>query len=311
MVPAMAMRYRLSHLLQYGCLRFLGGVFTALPARAALAVGAALAWFAYRVIGFRAATARARIREAFGASLSDREVDRLAHLSLRNLFFCIVEIMRLPRITRAWTDQWVDTTSFQEHVERRMVPGQGAIFVVPHLGNWDLAGLVAGLRGHPVFMIAARQRNPLIDAHLNRMRSITGIEVVLRDEPDSVRRIMRRLREGKVLCILIDLRSRKPGMKVQFLGKEANIVPGLAMFARLAKVPVFAGFVRREGWVRHVWEFREPMWSDPALDKEEAGLRLTQDVLEYFETAVRRYPEQYFWYNKRWVLDPLDPPAPG
>lgn len=311
MVPAMVMRYRLSHLLQYGCLRFLGALFTVLPTRAALAVGAALAWFAYRVVGFRAATARARIREVFGSGMSDREVDRVAHESLRNLFFCIVEVLRFPRITRAWTDEWVDTASFQENVEKRMVPGKGAIFVVPHMGNWDLAGLVTGLRGHPVFMMAARQRNPLIDAYLNRMRSTTGIDVVMRDDPEVVRRVMRRLREGKVLCILIDLRSRTPGMKVRFLGKEANIVPGLAMFARLAKVPVFAGFVRREGWLRHVWEFREPMWSDPALGKEEAGLRLTQDVLAHFESAVRRYPGQYFWYNKRWVLDPLEPPAQG
>jgi KDO2-lipid IV(A) lauroyltransferase len=304
------MRYRLSHVLQYGFLRALGAVCTWLPARAALALGAALAWFAYRVLGFRAAAARARIRQVFGDAMGDREVDRVAGRALRNLVFSAVEILRVRRITRDWTDRWVDTTSFQRNVERHLTPGRGGIFVIPHLGNWDLAGLVAGLRGHPVFMMAARQRNPLVDAYLNRMRSITGIEVILRDDPSVVRQVVRRLRVGQVLCILIDLRSRTPGIPARFLGHNANIVPGLAMFARLACVPVHAGFVRREGWTRHVWEFQEPLETDTSLDKDESGRRLTQQVLDIFDDAIRRYPDQYFWYNKRWVLDPLDPPAP-
>jgi len=27
------------------------------------------------------------------------------------------------------------------------------------------------------------------------------------------------------------------------------------------------------------------------------------------ESAIREHPEQYFWFNKRWVLDPLDKPT--
>ena len=44
---------------------------------------------------------------------------------------------------------------------------------------------------------------------------------------------------------------------------------------------------------------------DPALPKEQDWLRMTQAVIDLYDAAIRAAPEQYFWYNKRWVLDPL------
>ena len=38
----------------------------------------------------------------------------------------------------------------------------------------------------------------------------------------------------------------------------------------------------------------------------ERDLFLTQQVIDIYDRAIRQEPEQYFWYNKRWVLDPLE-----
>jgi lauroyl/myristoyl acyltransferase len=53
------------------------------------------------------------------------------------------------------------------------------------------------------------------------------------------------------------------------------------------------------------------VYSDPGLDKAEDCRRITQRVMDIFDAAIRAQPEQYFWYNKRWVLDPLRKPEPG
>jgi KDO2-lipid IV(A) lauroyltransferase len=299
------MKHRPRHLLEYGLLRALGGVLSRIPYRLALALAWCIAALLYGIGRSRVREAERRIREVFGATLDERGVRRAAWRSLRNLCFNVVEIVRLPRLTRAWVERHIDRGNLPDLMARHVAPGQGCILVIPHMGNWDLAGVGAGLTGVPVFVVAARQRNPLTDAFLTRMRAAQGMEVVMRDE-NVVKRVLRGLKGGRVLAFLTDLRSRTPGMKVQFLGREANVVAGLGLFARQANVPVFAGVVRRVGWTRHVWEFGEPLRADPALDKETDWLRITQLTMDIFERAIRRHPDQYFWYNRRWVLDPLE-----
>lgn len=299
------MTYRARHVIEYGLLRAVTAVLGVLPYRIALA----MAWVVARVLqaaGFRrVAEARRRIREVFGATLEEAAVRRAAWESLRNLCFNVVELIRLPRLTRAWVERHVDRGNLPDLMARHVKPGQGAILVIPHMGNWDLAAVTAGLTGMPVFVIAARQKNPLTDAFLNRLRAAQGMEVVLRDD-HVVKRVLRGLKDGRVLALLTDLRSRTPGMRVRFLGKEANLVAGLGLFARQAGVPVFAGTVRRVGWARHVWHFEDPIFGDPAVAKEADWLRITQQVMDIFDRAIRSHPGQYFWYNKRWVLDPLE-----
>ena len=299
------MKYQLRHLIEYGLLRAVSGVLSRMPYRLALGLAWCIALVLYAVGRRRVREAERRIRDVIGSTLDERGVRQAAWRSLRNLSFNVVEIIRLPRLTRAWVERHIDRGNLPDLMARHVAPGQGAILVIPHMGNWDLAGVGATLTGVPVFVVAARQRNPLTDAFLTRMRAAQGMEVVMRDE-NVVKRVLRGLKGGRVLAFLTDLRSRTPGMKVQFLGKEANVVAGLGLFARQAGVPVFAGVVRRVGWTRHVWEFEEPIYGDPAVAKEQDWQRITQQVMDVFERAIRRHPDQYFWYNRRWVLEPLE-----
>ena len=79
------------------------------------------------------------------------------------------------------------------------------------------------------------------------------------------------------------------------------------MFARQAKVPIIPAVARRRGWTRHEWEVFEPVEADPSLDKEADFQRMTQAVMDVYDHAIRAEPEQYFWYNNRWILFPYDP----
>jgi len=38
---------------------------------------------------------------------------------------------------------------------------------------------------------------------------------------------------------------------------------------------------------------------------------MTAAVLSEIERAIRQDPGQWFWYNRRWVLDPVDTPQEG
>lgn len=299
--------HRPKHVAEYVALRLCAGGLRALPYRAALGVGWLVAALMHHVLRWRTAEARRRIREVFGDTISDTRVRHIAWIAMRNLAFNAVDSIRLPALTldlvRARTDHAAIETA-----RDAIKDGRGAIVVIPHAGSWDQAAVAMSLMGLPVFAIVARQKNPLTDEFMNRMRGVTGLETIHRDN-NVVRATVRNLKQGKVLAFLTDLRSRTPGVKVRFLGKEANLVMGLGLFARMGDVPVVPAFVTRVGWTRHRWRAFAPIRPDPTLDRETDTLRITQYVMDQFDRAIREEPEQYFWYNKRWVLQPLEQPA--
>jgi len=300
------MKYRLKYVAEYAALRGVAGAACVLPYRAALSLGWLLAWIAFYVVRFRVQEAQRRIREVFGDRFSHREVRRIAWISLRNTVFSAVEMMRTPRMTPGWCEKMFDREPAEKMKE--MLAGKGAILALPHMGTWEVAGIAAQTFGLPVFFITGHQKNPLADAWMNRMRGVTGIETIRRDA-SVLKKVIRNLRSGKVLAMLTDLRSKTPGLPVNFLGKQANLAAGTGMFARQAGVPVYPVILRREGWIGHSWVIKDPIFPDPERDKHEDWLRIVQYVADLFDEAVRESPEQFFWYNKRWVLDPLPNPS--
>ncbi len=300
------MKYRFKHIVEYSLFRVLTVPLYILPYRAALFLGCGLAWLAFHVFRFRRAEAERRIKQVFGDRFTEQEITRIAWISLRNLFFNAVELVRLPRTNGAWFRKHVLPEDPHVNVRKFMNEGRGVILAVPHMGNWDLAGVGTHRAGLPIFFIARDQKNPLMNAYLNRMRKYMGSDVVMRDDPSLVRKVLRRLKKGELMAILIDLRAKTEALNMQYLGHSAHIGAGMALFARQANAIILGSYVYRIGWTKHCWEVGEPIFANPDVDKQEDWKRMTQEVLNGYDAAVRKHPEQYFWYNKRWVLEPLD-----
>ncbi len=302
------MRVLIKHRIEYVALRALSGLFCVLPYRVALAVGAGLAWIAFYILRFRVEEAMRRIQLVLGPECSGRQARRIAWISLRNLFFNGVEILRFPVMHRKWVETYVDIQCWG-FIRERSAGQTGAILAVPHMGNWDLAGVGVSLLGVPIFFMARRQKNPLTDAYLNRLRGVTGVETVLTDDSGALRKAVRNLKVGKVWALLPDVRARETGIEVGFLGGMAALATGMDAFARRAHVPIVPACAYRYGWTKHRWVTFDPVLPDHSVDKETDQRRIMEEVMTRFDAQIRSHPEQYFWYNKRWILDPLDPPV--
>ncbi len=297
------MTVRFKYRVEYVLLRGLSKLVCILPYRLALALGAGLAWLAFYVFRFRVSEAVRRIQYVLGDSVTPTEARQIAWRSLRNLFFNGIEILRFPRMTKEWVETHVDTSSV-DFIKSHWDPARGAILAVPHMGNWDLAGVGANLMGLPIFFMARRQKNPLTDEFLNQLRGVTGVETILTDS-HSLRKVIRNIKKGKIFAMLPDVRARESGRLVPFLGGEAALATGMELFARHAQVPIFPAHAIREGWSRHRWVVFEPVYPDPTKDREVDQERLMKEVMALFDGVIRQHPDQYFWFNKRWILDPL------
>lgn len=297
------MKYRPKHVVEYILLRGLTGVLNVLPRRAALALGWLIGAFFFFVLRWRAKEAERRLAEVYGERFTAAERRRIAWKSFRNICFNAVEAARFHRLTKEDIRSMPMYRAIETvHAANRK---DGPLIIATiHTGNWDLAGVASRLDGMPIFSIARRQKNPLTDDLLNRMRNATGMEVVLNDSR-VLQNVVRKLKGGGVLAILPDVRSRTEGLQVDFLGGKANLGPGAALFAQMASCPIFPVVITRRGWSRHDARVFAPIRPDPGTDKKADRQRMMEEMMSLFNQAVATEPEQYFWFNKRWVLDPV------
>ena len=305
------MKYRVKHVIEYLVARGVVGLVRRLPYRLALCVGWTIAWSAHFIFRFRVREARKRIRGVFGDRYSTGEVKRIAWLSWRNFLFTNIDLIRLPWATLDWIQTHVEGWEEAKAIfEKHHATGKGAVLATPHMGAWEVAAVTMQRFGMPIFILTGKQKNPLVDAYINQLRSGTGITTIPRAS-NMLKEVIRRLRQGGFLAFLPDVRAKTESLSIQFLGKQANVPAGMAVFAHQSDVPIIFGIITRVGWSRHRLVISELVYPDRSKPKPAEWTRMTQAIFSRIEVAVREQPEQWFWYNKRWILEPLEEPGTG
>lgn len=304
--------HSLKHRVEYAVFCFWGWVFKNMPYRVALALGWGVAWIGHYLVRYRVLLVHGRIREVFPA-MPARRVRHVAWISWRNFVFNIVDTFRLPRVDEAWLRRYlVDYDYTVERVRQSLPPGSGAVGVSLHMGSAEVFAVSLQQMGVDVFIITGAQKNRLVDAKLNAMRGATGIDCIPKSAGSGLfKQVFRRLKQGGVLTMLADLRQPNGGVDVDFLGGRASVVPGMGLFAKKCGVPAVSSIITREGWVRHHLKVFPAVLPDEALSTEMDVQRMTQIVFDHFDKAIRERPEQWFWYNKNWVLAPIRQGAPA
>ena len=153
---------------EYFALRFACAVVNAVPYPLAMAAARGLGWTAFHVFHFKRRRTVARIRGVFPQK-SVREANAIAVRSLQNVLQTGVEMMRAPTLDRAWMDRHVlDGALYKDKLQAYVDEGKGVVIMVPHSGNWYMAAWSMAKYGLPLFAIAAKQRNPKLDAWMKR-----------------------------------------------------------------------------------------------------------------------------------------------
>ncbi len=289
------------HRIEYGIACFWVGVFRLLPYRCALAVGWCAAWFGHYVVRYRKSIVQERIRQVF-PDLPDRRVRSIAWLSWRNLVFNLIDTLRVSKMDSAWLRRHVvNGEEVQDAFHAAGVPEKGIVAVSMHMGCAEIAARMLQETGADVFVIFKTQKNLLVDRKLNDMRGATGINC-LPVTDGLYRQVLKRLKGGETFAMLADLRVDDGGVNVEFLGHTASVGSGAALFAKRSGAALLCATFAREGWCRHRIDVKFTVWPDPDLSLEEDIKRMMQRVFTEFDQAIRARPEQWFWYNKKWIL---------
>ncbi|MBO7722065.1 MAG: hypothetical protein J6T01_06640 [Kiritimatiellae bacterium] len=288
---------------EYFALRSLCAVVNAIPYPVAAAIARGAGWSLFHVFRFKRRRTLWRIQSVFPGK-TRREAAAVAVRSAQNLLLTAVEMMRAPRLDRAWMDRHVkDGLLYKEKLQTYVDEGRGVVIMVPHSGNWYMAAWSMARYGLKLFALAARQRNPRLNEWMSRQYG--DVEVLDRDSRGTIARILEKLAAGGAFAILPDLRVREKDVEAEFFGGKANVSRSGAAFAVKCGCPIVVAVMTRQNGI-HVFNHIATLRPDPsAPDKKEEARRLTREALKLLSDEIMKNPGDWFWYNKRWILEPV------
>jgi KDO2-lipid IV(A) lauroyltransferase len=247
--------------------------------------------------------ARAHIRLAFGDTLDETEVTRMARQSLAAMAMLVIDFIFLPRMVTEYTwGRYIRLHNMRDAL-RVMLDGKGALLLTPHFGNWELAGYLLALFG---FDVSAIMR-PLDNVYLNRyvvdVRRRTGLALI--DKKGAMESAESILADGGALGFIADQNAGSKGMFVDFFGVKASTYKSIGLLAMTREVPIVVGYARRLGR-RFEFEVGVERVIQPHewADRPDPLRWVTQAFTDAMEASIRRAPEQYLWIHRRWKSRP-------
>jgi KDO2-lipid IV(A) lauroyltransferase len=132
-----------------------------------------------------------------------------------------------------------------------------------------------------------------------------NVSVILRDAPDTAKKLLKALRKGEILAMLIDQDTKVPGVFVEFFGRKAWTPSGLAVLALRTQAQVLIGVDQRIGGLMHKTIVKSVSYEQTG-DFDKDVLNLTQKASLELEDYIKKYPEQWVWFHERWKTTTAD-----
>lgn len=176
------------------------------------------------------------------------------------------------------------------------------INISAHIGNWEAALQAATAKWHlPTSVIIQKIHNQKVNAFFEWFRSRFGVEIIYKR--DAVSAMQRILKSHRFLIMLVDQSKRKDAVPITFFGKKAYATPAAAMLALRYKVPVYVVYCVRNAKGRLQFFYTDPVKMERTGNLKADVAAYTQKMQDALEEIVRAYPEQWFWFHKRWRYD--------
>jgi KDO2-lipid IV(A) lauroyltransferase len=157
-------------------------------------------------------------------------------------------------------------------------------------------------RGHKLLAVVEPIEPPELFDWFADQRNAFGLEVVPLG-PDVSSRVLRALRDNRLVCLLCDRDLTGDGIEVEFFGERTTLPAGpatLALRTGAALLPVATYFRPHRGHHARVLP-PVPVAREGRLREDIA--RITQALAHDFETLIREAPEQWHLLQPNWPSD--------
>ncbi|MDP8216811.1 MAG: ELM1/GtrOC1 family putative glycosyltransferase [Candidatus Kaelpia imicola] len=266
------------------------GFFSLFPYRLGVGFGAGVIYLLSFFYSRRFDVAYMNLKSAFPCKYP-AEIKWLIRRSILNLGLSFMEFILSVKLNKERLSSLADFKG-RENLNKELGSGKGIIFLTAHYNNWEILPFLSAVLGCNCHVIAREQKYVRLNMLLNRYRSRWGSVVV--EKGFSLKAIFRALRKAEVIGILADQSAGKKGIQVKLLDRYASTNPGFISIARSTGAVVIPVFLRRKSLFRHDMDIY------PSMDLNKPGREILSDYNRILESYIRRNPEQWLWFHKKW-----------
>jgi len=240
---------------------------------------------------FRKNLARKNIKNAF-PRWSELKID----LTLKKtyLFFSqnFIDLVCTPK---SW-DGIKITINGKRVLDSSIAQNKGVIFISGHFGCWEILGKWLGEYANLFTGVALRQKNRGANRFFQEQREIPGTKHIFKKEP--IEKMYDVLTQKGILGLVSDQDAKKKGVFVNFFDTPASTPKGAALFHIRTEAPMVIGVCIRKSPSQYEIKMS-------TIDTSKRNIKqITQAYTSILEKHIREYPEQYFWFHRRWKTQP-------
>jgi len=215
-----------------------------LPLRLALGMGAWLGRAAFAVAGSERRKALTHLAIGFPEKTDDERA-AIARASFEQLGASALELTQVRKLDLPTYVRWPEEQIAA--AQAALAPGNGGVLVFGHIGNWELIGprlVASGFRG---VAVGRDSGDVFLARRIEAFRKSLGVPIVGRGEGNgSLKEILRALRGGNLVAVLIDQDTRVDSVFVPFFGKLAHTPKAAEDLVRISKGCCLIAFIHRE-----------------------------------------------------------------
>jgi KDO2-lipid IV(A) lauroyltransferase len=189
----------------------------------------------------------------------------------------------------------------EEYLRSALARGKGVIALGAHLGPFTLVGGRLSLKGYRFNLIFNEGNYPKLWKRLSdHQRRLGQNPFPLKPTPASLKKSLNCLHRNEILYLIADEQQRRGGVTTPFFGQAAFTPPGPAILSLKTGAPIVPMFmVREDGFIRKL-AIGPPIKIEQTADFRKDIETLTVKLTGVIEDAVRQYPSQWAWLNRRW-----------
>lgn len=221
-----------------------------------------------------------------------QELRRIVKKTYEHLIWVGIEMLILRQNPKQVLN-WVET---ENNDVLELVRG-GAILVIGHVGNWELAAAWGAQMGYKITAIVRDADDIAERGLINGIRHTLGVDTLSKLAP--MTRAISILKRGEYLGILPDQHGGPEGIQAPLFGLQTSTSQGAAVFAYLTKKPLLPIFTHRIAPYRHVVRFGEPISWQKQATREATILEITTKINGSVEQMIREAPDQWLAQHKR------------
>lgn len=271
-----------------------------LPRRVILLVSNVVGVAAYGIDFRGRATAHENLRAAFAREhITPEQIRRIAIASYQVFARTFLDLFWSLRLTAANHADFIHIRMEDPGTED-LARQQGAIWVTPHFGNFEMVSLLMGFRGFRFTVVAQDFKNPALTSVFKRLREGSG-HTVIRQEGAMLRLIKELKRKGHAALLTdLNIRPNKTAAAIDCFGLKTCVTTLHATLSQRLDLPVIAGVCLPlpDGSYRvTVAKALDPKTFPQVAD-------MTQAVWDGFERHIRETPEAWMWMYKHWRFLP-------